>query len=385
MRSRARVAALLILTACALGACGGPGHVQYDNDCCLIDGHEATLSVVEARQAAVAQRIQSRQPWFAVVTIIFVIVAGASNAGKVMVLFRARKHEGEDRPLAERLRDALDRHRESPVRFGAIVGVTVGLLLVAASCYIYLDVDKRASERALGMLQFCHLALRTSAEQGVLAEQRKNLSAIQSTAGDIRALVDKLPPEEKQKAREIVAQMNTALEKQGKIVGDFLVRSDEQQKALEQHNTFVEKTLTSLSGDVGALKGSVPASLKDLGDEVKRLDGKLDGKLAGEDDSVKALQASVGELDGKLTKLLARPACEPPKPAPVAAKPASVAAKPAPSPPSPRRPSPQRRRRRSPRSPPPISGPRRPNAARCSRGRSAAAPAAAPASSRTRR
>ena len=359
MRAHARLLALLFVAGCGLAACGGPGHVQYDADRCLIDGHEATLTEVEARQTAVAQRIQSRQPWFAVITIVFVIVAGASNVGKVAVLFRARKQEGENRPLAERLRDALDRHRESPVRFGAIVGITVGLLVVAAACYIYLDVDKRASERALGMLQFCHLALRTSAEQGVLAEQRKNLSAIQSTAGDIRALVDKLPPEEKQKAREIVAQMNTALDKQGKIVGDFLLRSDEQQKAIEQHNTFVEKSLTSLSSEVGALKGTLPGQLKQVGDaaakvgdevtkvgdevtkvgdEVTKLDGELGGKLTGQADGVKALQASVsalddklGALDGKLTKLLSRPACEPSRPATAAAKSASAKSSPAPA------------------------------------------------------
>lgn len=302
MLQRACLALLLLLAACS-----GPGHVQYDNDRCLIDGHTATLGEVETRQAAVAARIQSRQPWFAVVTIVFVLVAGASNAEKAMVLVRARKHDGEKRPLSERIRDALDRHRQSPLRFGAIVGSTLGLLLVAAGLYIYLDVDKRASERALGMLQFCHLALRTSQEQGVLAEQRKNLNAIQSTAGDIRALVDKLPPEEKQKAREIVAQMNAALEKQGKIVGDYLTRSDEQQKALQLHNAAVEKGLSSLSTDIGALK-SLPATLKDLGDGVK----KLDGKLAGQDANVKALSDKLGDLDGKLQKLLARPACEPP-------------------------------------------------------------------------
>jgi len=166
-------------------------------------------------------------------------------------------------------------------------------------------------------LQFCHLALRTSEEQGVLAEQRKNLNHLQSTAGDIRALVDKLPPEEKQKAREIVAQMNSALEKQGKIVGDYLTRSDEQQKALEQHNAFVEKGLTSLASDVGALK-SLPAAVKDLGDGVKKLDGKLDSKLADKDESAKELSDKLAALDEKMQKLLARPACEPPKPAPVA-------------------------------------------------------------------
>ncbi len=304
----------LLAAAVLLAACGGPGHVQYDNDRCLIDGHQATLSEVETHQAAVAARIQARQPWFAVVTIVVVLVAGASNAGKLTVLLRARKNDA-GRPLSDRIRDALERHRESPLRFGAIVGGSLGVLLVAAGLYIYLDVDKRASERALGMLQFCHLALRTSEEQGVLTEQRKNLTAIQSTAGDIRALVDKLPPEEKQKAREIVAQMNTALEKQGKIVGDFLSRSDEQQKALTEHNAAVEKGLLSLSSDVGALK-SLPATLKDLGDSLKR----VDGRIGAEDGSFKALQGQLAGVDEKLQQLLARPACEPPKPPPAAAE-----------------------------------------------------------------
>jgi hypothetical protein len=291
-------------------ACSGPGRVQYDNDRCLIDGHRATLSEVETRQAEVAQRIQAHQPWFAIVTIVVVLVAGASNAEKVMVLFRARKSAEPNRPLGERIRDALDRLRQSPVRFGAIVGSTLGLLLVAASFYIYLDVDKRASERALGMLQFCHLALRTSAEQGVLSEQRKNLQAIQSTAGDIRSLVDKLPPEEKQKAREIVAHLNQALERQGKIVGDYLTRSDEQEKELKEHTALVEKGLSSLSTDLTSLK-SLPALLKDIGDGVKRVDGKLgasDGRFA-------ALQQQLDGIDARLKDLQARPACAPPKPA----------------------------------------------------------------------
>jgi hypothetical protein len=203
-----------------LAACGGPGHVQYDNDRCLIDGHTATLGEVESRQAAVAARIQSRQPWFAIVTIVVVLVAGASNAEKAMVLLRARKHDGENRPLSERIRDALERHRQSPMRFGAIVGSTLGLLAMAAGLYIYLDVDKRASERALGMLQFCSRELKNDDERQALDEQRRNLASIQSTAGDIRALVDKLPPEEQRKGQMIVDQMNHALERQGKIVSD---------------------------------------------------------------------------------------------------------------------------------------------------------------------
>jgi hypothetical protein len=326
MIRRASLLVLLLLAACG----GGPGHVQYDNDRCLIDGHAATLAEVEARQATVAARIQARQPWFAVVTIVIVLVAGASNAEKAIVLFRARKHDGERRPLGERIRDALDRQRQSPMKFGAIVGVTLGLLAMAGGMYIYLDVDKRASERALGMLQFCHLALKTNEEQGVLAEQRKNLDAIQSTAGDIRALVDKLPPEEKQKAREIVAQMSSALDKQGRIVGDYLSKSDEQQKALKEHTAAVEKGLSSLSTDLGALK-SLPATLKDIGDGMR----KLDGKVTGQDADVKALGDKLADLDGKLQKLLARPSCEPTRTSSPAsatstppAKPAAIASKP---------------------------------------------------------
>src|SRR4051794_15369276 len=104
-----RLRAAVILLGLVGSGCSGPGHVQYDNDRCLIDGRAASLAEVEARQAAVAARIQARQPWFAIVTIVVVLVAGASNAEKAMVLVRARKSDG-GRPMSERLRDALDRH-----------------------------------------------------------------------------------------------------------------------------------------------------------------------------------------------------------------------------------------------------------------------------------
>lgn len=285
--------------------CSGPGHVQYDNDRCLIDGHDTSLSEVEARQAAVAQRIQSRQPWFAIVTIVVVLLAAASNAEKVLVLFRARKQD-QEKPMAERLRAALERTRETPLQFFAIVGGSIVLLLAAGSLYIYLDVDKRASERALQMLQFCHLALATSEEQGVLAEQKRNLASIQSTAGDIRALVDKLPPEEQQKAREMMTTMNSALDKQGKIVNSYLTRSDETTKQIQEQQALVQKGLSSLSTDLTALK-MLPTSLHELDETVARNrnertthDSKVDGELA--------------ELDAKLKLLLARPICEPPPP-----------------------------------------------------------------------
>jgi hypothetical protein len=300
MIRRALLLALLIVSACS-----GPGHVEYNADRCLIDGKEVSLGEVETRQAAVAQRIQSRQPWFAIVTIVVVLVAAASNAEKALVLVRARRQDHE-KPLAERLRAALERTRETPLQFFAIVGGTVLLLLAAGGLYIYLDVDKRASERALQMLQFCHLALRTSEEQGVLDEQKRNLASIQSTAGDIRALVDKLPPDEKQKAREIIANMNTALDRQGKIVSSYLLRSDEESKQIREQTALVQKGLSSLSTDLTALK-MMPASLHDLDETLKRNDVKLSTHDA-------KVESELADLDAKLKLLLARPAYEPPPP-----------------------------------------------------------------------
>src|SRR5262249_39614621 len=153
--------------------CGGPGRIQFDNEQCLIDGTPATLAQVEARQTQVTQRILSRQPLFVLVTILVVVLAGTSHVEKLFLLFSARHKEA--RGLGERLKLALDRYRAHPVRYFSIVAGTLTLLLVAAGLYIYLDADKRASERALGTLQFCHLALRTAEEQGVLDEQRHNL------------------------------------------------------------------------------------------------------------------------------------------------------------------------------------------------------------------
>src|SRR5580704_11162591 len=77
-----------ILLVAALGAagCDGPGHVQYDGGRCLNDGRPMTSAEVEAEQAAVAQRIASRQPWFAFITIGVVLVAAASNAERALLL-----------------------------------------------------------------------------------------------------------------------------------------------------------------------------------------------------------------------------------------------------------------------------------------------------------
>jgi hypothetical protein len=299
--SRASLLAVLLLVA----GCAGPGRVQYDGGHCFKDGRELTLPEVESDQTEVAQRITSRQPWFAVITIGIVLLAAAGNAEKALMLVRARHDEGH-RSLAERLRDLLARQRETPGRFVAIVGGSLTLLALGGAAYIYLDIDKRASERALGMLQFCHLAIRTQEEEGDLDAQRRNLQAIESTAGDIRTLVGKLPPDEQRKAQLIVEQMNSALAKQGKIVGDYVARTDEAQKDLSAHTIAMEKGIASVEGDLAALR-SLPASLKALEGAAHHIDDtttSFDGRFA-------EIRTRVAALDAKVDTLLARPACPP--------------------------------------------------------------------------
>jgi hypothetical protein len=290
-----------------VAGCGGVGPVKYDNERCFIDGHQATLTEVEAAQASVSQRIVERQPWFAVVTLLVVVIAGASNIEKLLVVVRARK-VGHDRPWNERLRDALERQRERPLRYFSIVGAMMILLVLAVAFYIYLDADKRTSQHALATLQFCQISLKSDDERQALDEQRKNLASIQSTAGDIRALVDKLPPEEQRKGQMIVDQMNSALQRQGKMVGDYLTRSDEAAKELLAHTADVQKGLTTLQSDIAVLK-VLPSLLRDVGDQLRKVDargGDNTGRLA-------AMQGQLGELDAEVKKLLARPVCEVPK------------------------------------------------------------------------
>ena len=229
-------------------------------------------------------------------TVLVVVLAGASHMEKLVLLFSARRAGGKK--FGERLQAVLERYRTRPVRYFTIVVGTLVLLLAAGGCYIYLDADKRASERALGMLEFCHLALRTRDAQGVLIEQRHNLQAIESTAGDIRALVDKLPPEEQRKAHQIVATMNAALTQQGKLVGDYLNRSEETTTMLNQHTEALQRGLSSVEAGVLGLK-SLPGGLHDSDLSVQKLDGQLgafDAKLDGQSKTLGQLAALTAEV-----------------------------------------------------------------------------------------
>jgi DNA repair ATPase RecN len=163
------------------------------------------------------------------------------------------------------------------------------------------------------MLQFCHLALRTQEQESALDEQRRNLQAIASTAGDIRTLVGKLPPDEQRKAQQIVDQMNGALDRQGRIVSDYAARTDEAQKDLSTHTQAMEKGLASVEGELAELR-ALPANLKDLQGAARRIDEtttSFDARFAD-------LRAQLAATSAKLDALLARPVCEAPPPAPKA-------------------------------------------------------------------
>lgn len=293
---------LLSLTMGLMG-CGEPGRIQYDGGRCFEDGHPLTAQQVESEQAQVTRRIASRQPWFAIITIGVVLLAAASNAERALFLFRAR-HGAARRSLADRLRDVLVRQRDNPAVFAALVCGSLGVVAIAGASYVYLDIDKRASERALGMLQFCHLALRTQSEQHVLDEQRSNLQAIQATAGDIRTLVGNLPPDQQEKAKLIISHMNAALERQDKIVGDYAARADEAQKDLSAHTVAVEKGLATVQGDLAELR-SLPTSVKDL----ESATGRIDRATTAIDARFDELHAKIMNVEEKVDALLGRPAC----------------------------------------------------------------------------
>jgi hypothetical protein len=288
------------LALAGTSGCHGPGHVEFVGGQCMIDGKPATLSEVESRQARISERIVGRQPMFVLITVLVVALAGASHLEKVILLFSTRRTQVHG--LAERLRLALERYRAHPLRYFTIVVSTLSLLGVAAGFYVYLDADKRASERALGLLQFCHLALRNGESQSILAEQRRNLQAIESTAGNIQALVDKLPPAEQRKAKEIVTQINTALAQQGRLVSDYAARTDESTKAVREQTENLQKGLTSLGAQVLGLK-SLPASIHDVGEQVRALDGRVGAGLTAVDGKLTTVDAKLASVDGKLDAL----------------------------------------------------------------------------------
>jgi hypothetical protein len=333
-RARAGVARALLAAAALMAitsGCAGPGDIRFDRDGCSIDGRRADLPRVEAREAAVQHRIAALQPWLVAITVAIVSLAGIGYVERLVMLFSARR---EARGMGHRLQALVDRYRSHPVRYFALLAGSVAMLLAAGGLYIYCDADKRSSERALGALQFCHLALRTADEQHALDDQRQNLSSIHETAGAIRQLIDKLPPAEQAKASEIINHMDDAVGRQRRAISERLQRSEETTVALSNRAQSIEHGLAGLATDVGGLKG-VPADLHALTEVVGRLDGRAaaaNDRLTTASDKLGETQATLASLERTVKALAERPA--PVCPACVCNErpPATAAAPPAPAP-----------------------------------------------------
>jgi hypothetical protein len=291
--------ALVCLSCVGLGGCR-VHRIEFTSGQCRLDGAPITAHEVEERQASLTERIASRQPIFVVVTILIVVLAGTSHVEKLVLLFSTRRVEAKG--LGERIRVALDRYRVYPVRYFSIVALTLALLVLSGGFYVYLEADKRASERTLGLLQFCHLALREAEAKNVLDEQRRNLDSLEATAGSIRTLVDKLPPDEQRKARDIVEHIDGAISKQGQFVGDYFEKSGASMKSLEERTAALEHAMVQAQASLDGLK-PVPSDVHDTSGAVKALDGKivsLDGKIVSLDGKIVSLDGKLGGLDGKV-------------------------------------------------------------------------------------
>ncbi len=281
-------------------ACQGPGEVRFDRDSCYIDGHQANLPQVEEREALVGHRIAVRQPWLVAITIVVVSLAGISYVERLVLLFSASR---SSRSVGDRIKALIDRYRAHPIRYFSLVGGTVGLLLFAGTLYIYLDADKRSSERALATLQFCHLALRTGDEKRALDDQRRNLTSIHETAGEIRQLIDKLPPAEQAKAEEIVGHMDDAVRREGRLFADHFQRSEDTAEAIRSGTESIARDLTGLEGQIGGLK-ELPGSVKSVGDAIQRLEARA---TAG-DQRVVDVASALSILQKSVEALASRPA-----------------------------------------------------------------------------
>lgn len=295
-RSLAWRLALLVLTLQALTAtgCGGPGRVQFDRELCYVDGRPATLTQVEEREAVVEHRIAVRQPWLIVITVAVVLLAGIGYLEKLVLLLSASR---DSRGTGERLRATAERYRAHRVRYFAMVGGSVGLLATTGILYIWVDAGKRADERTLATLQFCHLALRTGEETSALNEQRQNLASIHETAGEIRHMIDKLPPAEQVKAQEIIGHMDDAVGRERRLITDGLERSQDTAEAIRNGTLSIEKNLSGVQSSLGALK-DVPANVKTVGETLQKTDQRAAALQAQVTDIAAGLHALQHTVEG---------------------------------------------------------------------------------------
>lgn len=230
----------LAATLALVPACAG-STVEYANGKCLIDGTSASLTQVEARQAEMTQHVLARQPILTAIVVAMVAIAIAGYLPRIFAILTARKAPVEK--FGDRLRARIERYRAHPIRYFLLVGTLLAVLITGAVVYVALDADKRASERALANLQFCHLALRS-------ATDHDHLKTIQSTEREIRALVAKLPAADARKAKNLADQ----LAKQQLAAGDDPKASD----ACTARLDALGKDIAAIRAQLDAMAGHAP-------------------------------------------------------------------------------------------------------------------------------
>jgi hypothetical protein len=303
--ARALIAAGALMAVTS--GCAGPGEIRFNRDGCTIDGRPADLPRVEAREAAVQHRIASLQPWLVAITVAIVSLAGIGYVERLVMLFSARR---DARGMGQRLQALVDRYRYHPVRYFALLAGSIGMLIAAGGLYIYCDADKRSSERALGALQFCHLALRSADEKRALDDQSQNLSSIHETAGAIRQLIDKLPPAEQAKASEIINHMDEAVGRERRVISEHLQRSEDTTLALTNRAQSIERSLGGLETDLGTLK-TLPADVRALGTAIAKEESRAalaSDKLAAANDRLAEANAALAMLQRTVSAVADRPA-----------------------------------------------------------------------------
>ena len=295
MKPRLPLAVALVVL---LSACRGALHVSYDRQRCEIDGRAATIAEVEAEQARVGQHLLASQPVHTAVVVAILFLASLGYLDKLALIVAARRSSAPS--LGERVRAALERHRAHPVRHIGIVAGAMVLVAVGAGFYVYLDADKRTSERALQQLQFCHLALAGAEAQEALERQRGNLEQLRSTAGSIKVLVDGLPPAEQKKAEALLAQLHVAVGNQARILdGESAVA-----QAVRSGSEDTKRDIDGLRTDISGLK-SLPERLIGVASQVDRLEARL--RLdTGNEDPPATLGAAMAALHKQSDEATAR-------------------------------------------------------------------------------
>lgn len=282
-----------------LAGCRGSIHVTYDRQRCEIDGRAVTIGEVEAEQARVGHHLLARQPIHTAVVVAILLLASLGYVDKLALIVAARRASAPS--FAERVRAALERHRPHPVRYFSIVSAGMILVGIGAGLYVYLDADKRASERALQQLQFCHLALAGAREQETLERQRSNLEQLRSTASSIKTLVDGLPPAEQRKAEQLLGQLHVALGNQSRILDEESALG----QAIAAGSEKTRKDLDDLRTALGGLR-SVPQGLSGVASQLERLDGRLRLDGAGEKETPATLGAAISALRRQADESTAR-------------------------------------------------------------------------------